>query len=227
MSGSKFIADGLWHCLCPSYTSTAFAYGSSTITRRPRPAFQCLSGKTSIRRQYSSQARLEAFAPIEDVKEDGNAESLFQPHQSVPNEVQPRSAKAPIFDVWAPLAPIDDDKTQPRLRPAVNTKLRTRGIDRALNAEEESTPTLYELARAAASRGARDEVVAIVEHLVRDRKEAPNLRLYGALILCNVDPDTGAAWRVASLLDEMQKEGLTLDVGLCHDVLKVSGEMFV
>lgn len=223
MSGSKFIADGLWHCLCPSYTSTALTYGRSTITRRPRPAFQCLSRKTSIRRQYSSQAP----APAEDVKGDGNAESLFQPQQSVPTEVQPRSAKAPIFDVWAPLAPIDDDKIQPRLRPAVNTKLRTRGTNRAINAEEESTPTLYELARAAASRGARDEVVAIVEHLVRDRKEAPNLRLYGTLILCNVDPDTGAAWRVASLLDEMQKEGLTLDVGLCHDVLKVSGEMFV
>lgn len=218
MSGSKFIADGLWHCLCPSYSTSAISHGRNTIIRRRRPAFQYLSGKTSLRRQ-SSQAPLEA-APSDEVKDDGDIQSFVQPLQQSSSQAHHGPIKAPTLDVWAPL---DDDKKK-LPKPAINTKVRTRGINRWAILEEESTPTLYELARTAGFRGARDEVKRIVEHLVRDRKEAPNLRLYSALILSNVDPETGAAWRVASLLDEMQQEGLTLDVGLCHDVLKVSRE---
>lgn len=92
---------------------------------------------------------------------------------------------------------------------------------RNLVLEDETTPVLYEMARAAAGLGNTLDVKRIVEHLVRDRKEEPNLRLYSALILSNVNPSDGAAWRVASLLEEMIEEGLTIDEGICHDALKV------
>jgi tetratricopeptide (TPR) repeat protein len=61
----------------------------------------------------------------------------------------------------------------------------------------------------------------LAEYLVRTRREKPNLQLYRALILSNIDTKHGAAWRVSDLLDEMVAEGLQMDVGICHAVLKV------
>lgn len=87
--------------------------------------------------------------------------------------------------------------------------------------DQEHTPFLYELLRTAASKGETKEVDRIVEILVQDRLEEPNLRLYGSLILVNVHPFHGSVGRVNALLEEMAEEGLVMDVGLCHDVLKV------
>lgn len=69
--------------------------------------------------------------------------------------------------------------------------------------------------------GKHGQAVKLVEHLVRERREEPNAELYHSLILANVSCDEGAAWRVHDLLDEMEKEGLQPDVGICHAVLKV------
>ncbi|GAB7356771.1 hypothetical protein MBLNU459_g7667t1 [Dothideomycetes sp. NU459] len=218
MSSSKLIADGLWHCLCPSYTPVALAYGRTSLVRRRRPAPRCLSAKTVVRRQLSSQpARPEPQSQSDRCEERDVA--LYSPEAlpEPPSQLRQSLARAPTIEAWAPIG--NDNKRPPK--PAIDTKRRTRGAARLVTVEDEATPTLYELARAAALRGEIDEVKRIVEHLVRDRKETPNLRLYSALILSNVDPDRGAAWRVASLLDEMHAEGLTMDIGLCHDVLKV------
>lgn len=87
--------------------------------------------------------------------------------------------------------------------------------------DHESTSDLYRRLQTAAANGKVRECREAAEYLVAKRRERPNLQLYNALILSNVDHEYGAAWRVSDLLDEMQADGLQMDVGICHAVLKV------
>ena len=90
-----------------------------------------------------------------------------------------------------------------------------------LDSRGESIPVLYDLLRTCASRGRTTDVDKIVDHLVRERGETPNVRLYSSLILANVNPQHGSPDRASWLVDEMTSSGLAVDSGVCHDVLKV------
>lgn len=87
--------------------------------------------------------------------------------------------------------------------------------------DHESTSDLYGRLQTAAANGKVFECRRIAEYLVGTRRERPNLQLYSALILSNVDHEHGAAWRVSDLLDELQEDGLQMDASICHAVLKV------
>ena len=84
-----------------------------------------------------------------------------------------------------------------------------------------SIESLYDWLDSEAGRGSLDEVNKIVTHLVKDRHEEPNIRLYAAMILGNVDPALGSAGKVAALLKEMKTEGINADSGTYHRSLKV------
>lgn len=73
----------------------------------------------------------------------------------------------------------------------------------------------------AAAKGEYDAARNIVEYLVRERREKPNLEHYNALILSNISARPGTAWRANDLLVEMQQTGLQPDSATCHAVLKV------
>jgi len=75
--------------------------------------------------------------------------------------------------------------------------------------------------RALAIGGNVQECRQVAELLVRERREKPNVQLYSALILSNISPDQGAAWRVSEYVEEMREAGLQPDTGTCHAVLKV------
>jgi len=85
-----------------------------------------------------------------------------------------------------------------------------------------STDDLYSLLRQHASKGHASKVDELVEILVRKRHEAPNAKIYAALILANVDCEHGSAERVKMLLDEMANEGIMPDHAICNNILKVS-----
>ncbi|KAF2089734.1 hypothetical protein K490DRAFT_2346, partial [Saccharata proteae CBS 121410] len=61
----------------------------------------------------------------------------------------------------------------------------------------------------------------LVHHLVRYRREQPNLKLYAALMIINVNPEDGSAAAAARLLKEMMDEGLEPNSEICHNCLKV------
>ena len=85
----------------------------------------------------------------------------------------------------------------------------------------ESTSSLYSRLKVAAAKGEYYKALEVVEFLVRERREKPSVEHYNALILSNISPDPGSAWRVHELLEEMQKAGLQLDAATCHAILKV------
>lgn len=87
-----------------------------------------------------------------------------------------------------------------------------------------STSDIYDHLRVAASLGTVAsiyKVQACVNYLFTELGEEPNLKIYSALILANCRAD-GSIAEVERLLKEMEfHEGLELDVGACHDLLKV------
>ncbi|KAF4548230.1 Hypothetical protein D9617_30g011340 [Elsinoe fawcettii] len=87
--------------------------------------------------------------------------------------------------------------------------------------EAEPLPALYELLLQYATQARVSHTKALAEYLVRHRGEGPNSRLYSALILCNVDPEHGSVTAVRDYLRELEDEGISIDSGICHNVIKV------
>ncbi|KAH9824630.1 pentatricopeptide repeat protein [Teratosphaeria destructans] len=88
-------------------------------------------------------------------------------------------------------------------------------------AKKEPTPYLYTKLRALAIKAQVREVRALVEHLIQERHEKPDVNLYTALILSNVSATAGAAWRVLEYLEEMKQANLEPDNACCHAILRV------
>ncbi|THW90280.1 hypothetical protein D6D15_04643 [Aureobasidium pullulans] len=198
----KLVADGLWHCLCPLYSSAPLSTTRNALIRRRRPALQC----AATRIPPAAAVRHNSTAPA--VKFRGNVDV---------SPDLPRS-DLPIMNAWVPL---DEKKQSMPRETALRTTIRQKTTVKKADYPNLSTPELYELAHAAAAKGNSREVQWMVEYLVRDRRETPNLRLYSISILANVHPSEGSARRVAGLLQEMEEEGLQMNVQICHDVLRV------
>ena len=200
----RLVADGLWHCLCPSYTSTPFLTGRNALLRHGRPALQ--SAGPRITRPTTRRHNSTITAP-----------GGFQGTVDVPPELQ--QSGLPVMRAWAPL---DAESQSKNFTYDRSTTMRPQqAAPRKRDYFKYSTPDLYELAHAAAAEGNSREAIQMVEYLVRDRRETPNLRLYSISILANVHPWEGSSRRVAGLLTEMDDEGLQMNVQICHDVLRV------
>ncbi|CAD0090095.1 unnamed protein product [Aureobasidium vineae] len=198
----RLVADGLWHCLCPSYTSAPLLSTRHALIRRRRPALQCAATRT---RPPAVPRYNSTVSPVR-----------FSENIHVP----PRSQESgrPATNAFVPL-------DEQRYSKGHDTTMRTIVRPKATIKKEEfylySTPDLYELAHAAAAKENSREAMQIVEYLVRVRRETPNLRLYSISILANVHPTEGSARSVARLLAEMEDEGLQMNVQICHDALRV------
>ncbi|KAK6004449.1 hypothetical protein QM012_008311 [Aureobasidium pullulans] len=198
----RLIADGLWHCLCPSYNSVPLFTSRNALIRRPRPALQCAASRVPL---PAATRRNSTVAPVR-----------FQGNVDVSPELQ--KSGLPVMNVWAPL---DDETQSKQFKTSLRTTIRPKTTVKKADYPNLSTPELYELAHAAAGKGNSREAMQMVEYLVRERQEIPNLRLYSISILANVHPTDGSARSVARLLAEMEDEGLQMNVQICHDVLRV------
>ncbi|KFZ22906.1 hypothetical protein V502_02619 [Pseudogymnoascus sp. VKM F-4520 (FW-2644)] len=67
--------------------------------------------------------------------------------------------------------------------------------------------------------GSYQKTIDLVQYLIRDRGERPNVRHFDALIRANADAERGSAEEVEGLLKEMDKQGIIGDSGLYHGVL--------
>ena len=86
---------------------------------------------------------------------------------------------------------------------------------------ELSTEAAYGQLRLAAKQGDYVRAKDYITLLVGKRREKPTAHLYYAMILANTDPQYGSPNEVASLLQEMSKEGLRPDSAIYHAVIKV------
>jgi len=88
-------------------------------------------------------------------------------------------------------------------------------------ARELSTRDLYEELRKLSTKGEYSRVRDLVETLVTEHGEKPNIRLYHALILANANHHHGSPAEVKRLLQEMAEEGIALDSAIYHAALRV------
>lgn len=95
-------------------------------------------------------------------------------------------------------------------------ELRDQGYMRTLDIE-----TVYHKLRQIALNGGHSQIQACVSILLTERGEKPNVRLYDALLLANVDHEYGSAHEVCKLLEEMATEGIAPDSATYHAALKV------
>lgn len=136
------------------------------------------------------------------------------------NEVKHLGSWVDYSKYDSPVTDRVDEDGDINILPVHSSGRRRRGREE-LDFQRETLSSLYDLLRTSASRGNTREVQELVTQLVKKRFEKPNLRLYGSLILTNVNPQEGSVFKVRAVLDEMQDEGLVPDSGICHDVLKV------
>lgn len=102
-------------------------------------------------------------------------------------------------------------------QPSVNRQF---GIGNGKEFRHLSTSQIYENLRIDASKGHTKNCELVVNYLVKERGERPNLRIYSSLILSNVNPE-GSVAVMMDQIKELRDEGLELDLYACHDVLKV------
>lgn len=89
--------------------------------------------------------------------------------------------------------------------------------------DSEDMRTLHDRLRACRAEEAQfDQVVDLVEYLLKGRGEQPSLIHYDSLIRANADAEKGSAESVRALLNEMKVEGIKGDSGLYHGALQVS-----
>ncbi|OBT72966.1 hypothetical protein VF21_08479 [Pseudogymnoascus sp. 05NY08] len=67
--------------------------------------------------------------------------------------------------------------------------------------------------------GSYQKTIPLVQYLIKNRGERPNVRHFDALIRANADAERGSAEEVEGLLKEMDKQGIIGDSGLYHSVL--------
>ncbi|KIV83864.1 hypothetical protein PV11_05853 [Exophiala sideris] len=94
----------------------------------------------------------------------------------------------------------------------------TNSLDRSVV----STPTLQEELRWLAQTSPHPKAIRnTLEVLIRDRKEKPDSEYYRVLILGNCFPELGSVDNVNTILQQMEREGIPIDTGVCHAVLEV------
>lgn len=229
MSRTRLTADGLWQCLCPSFNASALSQSCRFSTRLARIRPQCIAARAPVRprcqsstsihgheasrthrRNYASENN--ASVQLAALSNSDTSSKLSVNASQIKSSSRNRANKPSTFSKNSPDA---------KRLPAGHAKFGKYSREDRLQLAQEPTSILYELLRSAASHGNTQEVDVIVTHLVHDRHEAPNLRLYGALMLVNVNVTEGSVSRVNALFQEMEDEGIALDVGICHDILKV------
>lgn len=230
MSTASLVTDGLWQCLCPSFTRPLLNPRRRPVLQcvrqtsvlqcvrqipvlqciRQTPVVQCIQTGRTTKRTFSSTTQTRAaYHPLSpDPKPDTPTLSRFTSFDNQFEKV-PRNARRDAREL--------EEKEE---RDA--TRLAKMHAAEHVTLPLESTTALYARARVLAATGEWRKALYLVDRLVKVRGEKPNARLYGIIILANINAASGAAWRVADTLGEMFDEGIEPDVGVCHDVLKVS-----
>lgn len=195
MPRGTLILDGLWHCLCPSFSLDTLAHSAPPIirkTRRPRVPFVSSTSAPAWRRLSSLTANPQKHDAEGDHKQDAIDNNTPRPQRRASRYSHQHNTRAP-----RPSRVPDTLKRKPTAR------LETR------------------LQEIVATRPTVVSAVQILRALIRDRHVRPDTRHYKALILANTDAERGSPENVRELLSEMEANRITADSGTLHAALQV------
>lgn len=199
MASNRIIVDALWRCLNPSIDARflakaielPFPPARSVCTSRCPGVCGNRHGD-QIRAPHATRSLRELAA--QQLTTDAAKQQLVGP-SCRPQSVQTLNTIPELLESDAvPLS------TLPRL----------------------TTPVLYEALRTLRNHhGQGSKIRQLVEYLVTERGEQPNVFLYEALVTANWDTATGSAGELVDIMKEMRTAGLKPSPGFYHSALRV------
>lgn len=208
MSRKAIVLDGLWYCLCPSFTSRPLICARTPLLRGKRnnyfPGILAGTISASPRRCLSSNSA-RALQSNRSIHE-GNIQGNYQ--YASPEENQGSNSSNADETTEH-----NGDTTSPqRKRPPGSPKtLADRPTSYLENRLQDITATNPNIVSA----------TQILRILIRDRHVRPDARHYRALILANSDAERGSPEVVRQLLAEMEENGIPADSGTLHAAIQV------
>lgn len=209
MSAAALTADGLWHCLCPSFGRFSLkptsVVNNSQKSKFLRPRITASPAFPSRCRLYSEQRG--RF----DIRRHGRNTGENQLNQATTSSLHTSQlmAQGPASAPPKRFSPGGKKKREPKNElPSDLVKRSTSNLENILQDHVENSPTVEGCAR-------------ILQILIRDRQVRPQVRHYRALILANTDAKRGSPVQVRKLLQEMEHNGVPADSGTLHAALKV------
>ena len=218
MPRHTLIVDGLWYCLCPSFSLNVFKRPRIPLIKGKRAAkpgqySAFLAGPVSTSRKCLSSASIRKVDGIDPSKCDGalgDGYSESKDQQKTPDRLDENRKLGQ--DASKSLKEENSGTEDTRKRPP--------GVPKTL----EHKPTafleqkLQELTTSAPRILSTSQILRI---LIRDRHIRPEVRHYRALLRANSDAERGSPEVVRQLLEEMEANGFTLDSGTLHTALQV------
>lgn len=205
MPPETLILDGLWYCLCPSY-SPASLYRARCLLQSVKRASRLAS--TPPRRCYRSSNNHPIVGADKNFwhKCGWHGESQYENNNAVQSH-------------WNANTQLAADIVQQTIRRAPKKAM---GVPRDL--ERRSTENLENMLQDLMVRSPSIlSATQILRCLIRDRHVRPEVRHYRALILANTDAERGSPKVVRKLLSEMEENRIPTDSGTLHAALQVRG----
>lgn len=206
MSRPHIVIDGLWRCLCPS-ADVAVISKTFNLARIPTTNPRPLRNIGGIRPGPKNQCQKTFHTISKRQHNDDTPRSSKHEHDSSWNE-NPEYfhylRRALARNPWISRRFFGAPEELPDHLPNIDTKNIYDALSVLQNLE-----------------GTYDRIIMTVEHLVKERGEQPNERLYECLIKANVDPDRGSAESARSLAREMVEMGIQTSPRIYHALLEV------
>ncbi|PYI08270.1 pentatricopeptide repeat protein [Aspergillus sclerotiicarbonarius CBS 121057] len=215
MPRTTLVLDGLWYCLCPSFSAATLNRAPSSLTTGKRiPKFHRLSVLGSStpsppRRCLSNLSPKPTDANILIVEDDENQNTVSG---STPDQksLDSHDADAQNKDVrpGALLTPMERLTKPPPGVPKYFKHLPSHRLEHRLQERVARHPRVL-------------SATQILRVLILDRHIRPEMRHYRGLIFANSDPERGSPRAVRELLKEMEENGIPADSGTLHAALQV------
>jgi hypothetical protein len=200
-----FVADALWHCLCPSFSRSLL-----NASVRPLASHQQL--RKGIRRVTSPAAAPTwgVTTPKEpQIPTEYTSETIEVERSSLQDHALPQTSRAATSEhssQWNSLHK--------------NTAAAETQKDLTVG-ERLVAPLLLQLEDVAAAAD-KPKVQKLVVRLLRDFGMSPDARMYTVLLLAEADPWHGSAAEVERLLSQADLDGISRNSAVYHAALKVS-----
>ncbi|KAK4194774.1 hypothetical protein QBC40DRAFT_187374 [Triangularia verruculosa] len=250
MTAPRQAVDGLWRCLCPSidaallrgtssvqrrFTSTAAVTGafqqqqdgsnsseqqqrspSSAETQQGeihtldinRPKKKRFNPDLRSHHEKEEQRKLVSERTATQLQRDGSSSTTVTTTTatSTPgvllSNLKPLLSQLSLSDTGAQPFPLSEVSS-------LSTPQLLHVLDRLINRHKH------------VKRFTGASIRALVDHLVKDRGVKPDELIYRALVVANLDPDTGSAWELEDIIKEMDKENIAPSEGFWRWAVKV------
>jgi hypothetical protein len=230
--------DGLWRCLCPSldtiHVSQLSRCASSTrrlsSTRKAQNTNTVPNFLTSTAGQLNNYRALHSDTVDTPSATTGISNKSHLLHQDLTATSQIQNHKSPSSGTLRSHSNSRtpaDQFNDPKHTSELHNKLRIQPIHKPHaysfgNFDDFTIPELHDKLRALpSSRGAYQEIAALVHYLITVRGQDPALIHYDSLVRANADAEHGSVDIVKGLLHEMEDLGIRGDAGFYHAVLGV------